>query len=202
MKWKVCGLRDNIDDVANLGPDYVGFIFYPKSPRFVGDDFEMLLIPIGTKKVGVFVNELPEAVLHQVRKYNLDIVQLHGSESPDFCLKIKKEGVEVVKAFAIGDVSDFSSIAQYQHAVDYFLFDTKTEKYGGSGKRFDWRLLGNYTLDKQYFLSGGIDLESISEILKINSPKLHAIDVNSKFFLKPGLKDIQKLKKLKELIKD
>jgi len=196
MKWKVCGLRDNIDEVVALRPDYAGFIFYPKSPRFVGEDFAMPHITSGTKKVGVFVNELKEIVLEKVRKFNLDFVQLHGSESSEDCLSIKGEGVGVIKAIAIGDSSDFDSMVQYQDAVDYFLFDTKTESYGGSGKRFDWGLLEHYSLEKQYFLSGGIDLESIGEIMKIKSPKLHAIDVNSRFELRPGLKDLEELRKI------
>jgi len=123
MKWKVCGLRDNIEEVVALKPDYVGFIFYPKSPRYVGLDFKMPLIPHEVKKVGVFVNESLEAVLKTSKKHLLDFVQLHGKESVQDCLFLKMNGVGVIKAFAIGDSSDFSAALRYQDAVDYFLFD-------------------------------------------------------------------------------
>jgi phosphoribosylanthranilate isomerase len=196
MKWKVCGLRDNIEEVVALEPDYAGFIFYSKSLRFVGMDFKMPPIPHNVKKVGVFVNEKVDVVLMNCKKYKLDFVQLHGSESQEDCKFYKKHGLGVIKAFAIGHSMDFMKTMQYQGDVDYFLFDTKTETYGGSGKKFDWKLLDKYSLEKQYFLSGGIDLESISEIVKIKSPFLHAIDVNSKFEVKPGMKDVKMLKKI------
>jgi len=196
MKWKVCGLRDNIEEVLVLKPDYAGFIFYPKSPRFVGLNFKMPVIPHEVKKVGVFVNENPESVLKTSKKYHLDFVQLHGSELVEDCLFLKKNGVGVIKAISIADSSDFNTTFQYRDAVDYFLFDTKTEAYGGSGKRFEWRLLDHYSMEKQYFLSGGIDLDAIGEIMKIKSHLLLAIDVNSRFEVKPGMKDLKRLKEI------
>jgi phosphoribosylanthranilate isomerase len=196
MKWKVCGLRDNIEEVVALGPDYAGFIFYPKSPRFVGVDFQMPSIPYNVKKVGVFVNEKVEVVLTICEKYKLDFVQLHGSESSEDCQLYKRQGLGVFKALAIGDSSDFMQTNQYQDFVDYFLFDTKTDMHGGSGKKFDWKLLEEYSMEKPFFLSGGIDLESIGEIMKIKSPLLYAIDVNSRFEVRPGLKDVKRLKEI------
>jgi phosphoribosylanthranilate isomerase len=198
MKWKVCGLRDNIEEVVALGPDYAGFIFYPKSPRFVGVDFQMPPIPLSVKKGGVFVNENRDSVLMTCKKYKLDFVQLHGSETPEFCMEIKNKGYGVIKALAIGDVTDFHTMFQYGDTVDYFLFDTKTDVHGGSGKKFDWSLLEEYSMEKPFFLSGGIDLESIAEIKKIKSPLLHAIDVNSRFELMPGLKDVKRLKEIEK----
>ncbi len=202
MKWKVCGLRDNIEEVVALGPDYVGFIFYPKSPRFVGLDFKMPLIPHTVKKVGVFVNEKKDTVLMTCKKHHLDFVQLHGSETPEFCMEIKKKGYGVIKAFAIGDATDFHTMFQYRDTVDYFLFDTKTDVYGGSGQKFNWSLLQYYTLNIPYFLSGGIDLESIGEIMKLKSPLLYAIDLNSRFEVRPGRKDLERLKKFETRLKE
>lgn len=189
MKLKVCGLRDNVQEVAKLCPDYVGFIFYKKSPRYVGDRFTAPKMSSTIKKVGVFVNESIENVIEIVRKYQLDYVQLHGEESVQYCRECQKEGFGVIKAFGIGEGFDFKQLTPFKSVVDFFLFDTKTASYGGSGKTFNWKLLQNYDLKKEYFLSGGISLKNLSELGKIDLEKVHALDVNSRFEIEPGLKD-------------
>lgn len=152
VRWKVCGLRDNISDVVALQPDYIGFIFYSKSPRYVGNNFEMLLINNSTpKKVGVFVNETLDFVHNIFLKYQLDYVQLHGNESPEYCEELMRKKVKVIKAFEMDESFDFGRLKKYESFTDYFLFDTKTKLYGGSGKSFDWRILNKYSLDKSTF---------------------------------------------------
>ena len=200
IRLKICGLRDNIGEVASLQPDYVGFIFYPKSPRYVGAGFRMPEFDRRIQKVGVFVNEPVESVLEKVRIYRLDFAQLHGSESPEVCDMIKNAGVGVIKALQMGDNFDFSQLQQYNATVDYFLFDTKTKLYGGSGNAFNWEILKKYNMGKQYFLSGGISLENLDGLYEVDLSKVHALDVNSKFEMKPGLKNIEKLERLKDFI--
>lgn len=200
VRLKICGLRDNIDEVALLKPDYVGFIFYAKSPRYVGKDFDIPDLDEDIQKVGVFVNEPVESVLEKVRRYGLDNAQLHGSESPEVCELIKNAGVGMIKAFQMDDNFDFGQLQQYNATVDYFLFDTKSKLYGGSGNAFNWEILKKYNMEKQYFLSGGISLENLDRLSAIDLTKVHALDVNSKFELKPGLKDIELLQKLIENI--
>ncbi len=191
----------NIAAVAELQPDYLGFIFYQKSPRVISDVSAELIkyVPSAIKTVGVFVDEDLQIVKQYVIKYNLKAVQLHGQENVDYCETLKSTGVEVIKAFGIGENFDFSKLEAYLNVVDYFLFDTQTPAHGGSGKVFDWNLLVNYKFQKPYFLSGGIDLTHVETINKINDPRLYAVDVNSKFELEPGLKDVEKLK---EFIKE
>jgi phosphoribosylanthranilate isomerase len=196
IKLKVCGLRDNILEVAGLSPDYLGFIFYEKSPRFVGEDFQMPELSIAAKKVGVFVNEQLALVEALIIKHGLDFVQLHGQESPEYCAWFRQKGIGVIKAFAMEEGFDFDQLESYESVVNYFLFDTKTPGYGGSGKSFNWKILQDYRLDKMYFLSGGLNLDNISELEEVDLRKVHAVDVNSRFELRPGLKDIVKLKKL------
>ena len=195
MKLKICGLKDpeNIKAVAGLNPDYIGFIFYPQSKRFVGNDFEMPEIPASIKKVGVFVNESKSTVLEKIGKHKLDYVQLHGNESAEFCAELSKSFTKIIKAFGVDENFDLSSLQGYENHCEYFLFDTKTKEYGGSGKSFDKSILRNYKSSKPYFLSGGIGLEEVSGI-KYQASKCFAIDVNSKFEIEPGVKDIEKLK--------
>ena len=196
---KVCGLREpeNIKQIVQLQPDLVGFIFYPNSPRFAKNlDVNVLSqIPKNIKKIGVFVNEELENILTYVHKYDLDGVQLHGSENHSLCKNIKEEaGILVIKAFSVMSVDNFRVTKDYQNVCDYFLFDTKTDVYGGSGQKFNWNILSSYQGEKEFFLSGGISLEDVKPILKINHPKMAGIDVNSKFEIKPGLKDVEKLR--------
>jgi len=186
----------NIAAVAELQPDYIGFIFYPKSPRLIGEVTAELIkyVPPTLKATGVFVNEELEVVKAYIFKYNLKAVQLHGNESESYCKEIKSTGVEVIKAFGVDENFDFSLLEAYLNVVEYFLFDTQTPAHGGSGKVFDWKLLEKYSFDKPYFLSGGIDLSHATTLKEINDPRLYAIDVNSKFELEPGLKNVEKLK--------
>ena len=186
----------NIANVAELQPDYLGFIFYDKSPRAISSVSAELIkyVPETIKTVGVFVNEDLELVIDNVINYKLKAIQLHGSEDPAYCETLKETGVEVIKAFGIRKGFEFNLLENYLKAVDYFLFDTQTEQHGGSGKQFDWSLLKNYMLDKPYFLSGGIGLEQIEQINEIDDDRLLAIDVNSRFETEPGFKDINKLK--------
>lgn len=204
IKLKVCGMKQaaNIAAVAELHPDYLGFIFYPKSPRFISDVSSELIryIPSPIKTTGVFVDEHLETVKAYVFKHHLKAVQLHGQESDLYCEEIKLTGVEVIKAFGVNEEFDFSKLSKYMNVVDYFLFDTQTAQHGGSGKIFDWQLLKNYQFDKPYFLSGGIDLQHVLQIQEINDPRLYAVDINSKFEIQPGLKDVDKVKEFKNKI--
>jgi phosphoribosylanthranilate isomerase len=203
MKLKVCGMRDveNIKALSELKPDFIGFIFYDKSPRFVANDSsEELLevvnaLPRDTKKVGVFVNATIDYILQNVRKYGLHYVQLHGNEMPDFCRNLKFKGVNIIKAFRIDNSFIFSQLNNYKPHVDFFLFDAKGDGYGGNGISFDWSILKKYDNEKPYFLAGGISLENIDELESI-IPKPYAIDVNSKFEISPAMKDIEKLSEL------
>jgi len=204
LKIKICGMKHaaNIAAVAALQPDYLGFIFYAKSPRFISDISAELIkyVPASIKTTGVFVNETLENVLASIAKYNLKACQLHGQETVAYCQQVKATGVEVIKAFGISEGFDFDSLTQYEDAVDYFLFDTQTVAHGGSGKVFNWALLSAYQLNKPYFLSGGIDLQHAAIINNLNDQRLYAVDVNSKFEIEPGLKDAEKLATFKQLI--
>jgi phosphoribosylanthranilate isomerase len=195
-------MRDpaNIAEVAALQPDYMGFIFYEKSPRFVGDDFEMPAIPVGIKKVGVFVNETTEAIVNKVNRYKLDFVQLHGNESSAQCLELKDQGVKIIKAFSVDKDFKFESVEPYANFVSYFLFDTKGKYFGGNATAFDWSLLQQYSLQIPFFLSGGISIDNVSDIHKIGTRKLHSIDVNSGVERSAGVKDLNKIKDLKRAV--
>ena len=194
MLIKVCGLRDNFQEVAALKPDFAGMIFYEKSPRFVGkNDSEILKQKIlGVKKVGVFVNASENYIFDSVLKYSLDFVQLHGGETVDFCEKIRQK-VPVIKAFGILSEEDLVAAQNYAQTVDYLLFDTKTKGYGGSGQKFDWKMLENIVFKKKFFLSGGISLEDLAEIKALKINDLAGVDLNSRFELSPAKKDIEKL---------
>ncbi|MES2418085.1 MAG: phosphoribosylanthranilate isomerase [Bacteroidota bacterium] len=190
----------NIAAVAALQPDYMGFIFYPKSPRCISEVSAELIkyVPSSIKTTGVFVNEALETVKVFIDKYALKAVQLHGNESEDYCAALKTKGVEIIKAFGVTKNFDFSLLETYLNTVDELLFDTQTPDYGGSGKRFDWTLLNEYPFEKPYFLSGGIDLDDVTAIREIKDTRLYAIDVNSKFEVEPGFKVVEKLKVFKE----
>jgi phosphoribosylanthranilate isomerase len=204
MKIKVCGLRDpdNIKAISALAPDYMGFIFHERSPRFVDElSLEILeALPATINKTAVFVNENAETINKLIDKYNFDFIQLHGDESPDFCNSFRDKAI-VIKAFGVNDDFDFKQLVKYNKKVDLFLFDTKTDKHGGSGIIFDWSILDKYELDVPFFLSGGISLDNIEEVKYINHPKLYGIDLNSKFEVSPGLKSIEKLEKAFNIFK-
>ena len=204
LKVKICGMKDpgNIMEVAKLEPDMMGFIFYKSSIRYVGDVFNPEVIhqlPQGIKKTGVFVNADLFEIEGKIWKYSLDIIQLHGDESPETCKQLINSGIKVIKAFKITNEDSFKNCIDYISCTDYFLFDSKN---GGSGNKFDWKLLVNYPLGHPFFLSGGISEDDVSEIKKINNPAFSGIDLNSRFEINPGLKDIKILKKfISELYK-
>ena len=162
MVLKVCGMKypDNVKAVAELFPDYMGFIFYKPSKRYCGDTLSPELVrslPSSIIKTGVFVDEKEEEVLNIAKTYDLQAIQLHGHESPEYCLSIRDTGLQVIKAFHIDEKFDLATLEPYNRVADFFLFDTKTDLYGGSGKSFDWDLLKEYDNKVPLFLSGGID---------------------------------------------
>ena len=195
---------DNILEVSQLLPDYMGFIFWEKSSRFF--DGELPELPQSIQKVGVFVDATLDEIILKIKKYNLNLIQLHGKESVSFCLDLKTETknlkqnqIEIIKVFSILDDFDFSILNDYETVCNYFLFDTKGKLPGGNGIIFDWKVLEKYPSTKPFFLSGGIGIEeiaSVKQLLKTNLP-IHSIDINSKFEIEPGLKNIQLLKDLK-----
>ena len=210
MKIKVCGMKypENIAEVAALQPDYLGFIFWEPSPRYFSGDIPPL--PETVMKVGVFVDAPLSSVVEKVRVYELDLIQLHGRETAAFCKSLRKElekmgtnkedtfkEVGIVKAMAVGSDFNFEDLNTYRDVVDYFLFDSKGPLPGGNGFGFNWELLRDYSLDTPFFLSGGIGLhevENLNNFLKTPvAEKCHAIDVNSAFEQKPGLKDARTL---------
>ena len=207
-KIKICGMREgeNIKEIASLLPDYLGFIFYKKSARY----FEGIIPEISKsiKRTGVFVNETIDEILTKISQYDLQAVQLHGNESPEFVRLLRNEigdNIEIIKAFAVDYDFNFERIKDFENHCDYFLFDTKGKLPGGNGEKFDWNLLSKYTGTKSIFLSGGIgmdDLENFKNIKKINF-RIQGFDFNSKLELKPGLKSselaknvIQEIRKL------
>ena len=205
VKLKICGMKhpENIQEIASLEPDYLGFIFWDKSIRKM--DYETIpKIPLNIKKVGVFVDESIHEIFAKVNQFKLDVVQLHGNENVVFCKNVKKIGVEVIKAFSIDNDFDFSTVKDYEPFVNYFLFDTKGKLPGGNGISFDWKILEKYPYEKPFFLSGGIgntEVDAIKDFLKTEASKhCVAIDINSRFELKPGYKSKIKLKKFKVLL--
>lgn len=201
VKLKICGMRDpaNIAEVSALRPDYMGFIFYDKSPRYTGENFVLPQLPISIKKVGVFVNETNERILTIVKKYNLDFVQLHGDESAEQCANLSDK-VSVIKAFSIDEDFAFESINPFKESVTYFLFDTKGKYYGGNSKTFNWKLLEKYDQQIPFFLSGGISVNNIEGVKSFANLNIHALDVNSGVEIDPGLKDIDRIKELKHVL--
>ncbi|WP_431127963.1 phosphoribosylanthranilate isomerase [Flagellimonas flava] len=246
MKLKVCGMKFNPSEVAQLQPNFLGFIFWEPSARYFQG--EMPELPKSIKKIGVFVDAEVEEVLEKVEAFSLDGVQLHGNESPKYCQELRhaelparpaggdsashSNGIPkqvqdiqlslraqsrsgknkvstaldltIIKVFSIKDSFDFSILEPYEKVCDFFLFDTKGKLPGGNGYAFDWSILKEYPSTKPYFLSGGIGLESVEDLMDFMaspaSKYCHAIDVNSKFETEPGLKDIEQLKKFKELL--
>jgi phosphoribosylanthranilate isomerase len=196
MKLKICGMKypDNIIEVGALLPDYMGFIFWKKSARYF--DGDMPELPKSIRKTGVFVNESISVIEEKVTKYDLQAVQLHGQETVAFCSELKTKfgtSIEIIKVFSADENFDFSVLKPYESVCDFFLFDTKGKLPGGNGTTFDWKILDNYPSTKPFFLSGGIgiaELDSIKEISKTNLP-IYAIDINSKFEIEPGLKNVQ-----------
>ena len=222
MIIKVCGMRDpeNIRALQQLDIDWMGFIFWPQSPRFVQmvssragiiPDYSSLkedrptakgqTTTTNIKRVGVFVDEMPQSIVTRVYNYHLDIVQLHGSESRAMIENLRRTlvpdiqpNIKIMKAISIGNADDFKKTADYEEVVDFFLFDTKCQEVGGSGRRFDWALLDAYQGGTPFILSGGIAPDMAPDILKIKHPQFLGIDLNSQFETEPGFKDIDKVK--------
>ncbi|WP_142686155.1 phosphoribosylanthranilate isomerase [Chitinophaga polysaccharea] len=199
MRIKVCGIT-RINDLQGLldnEVDYAGFIFYERSPRFAGNKIDARSVreTTGITKVGVFVNAPLEQIQRTVNDYGLDLVQLHGDETPEFCAAVRAF-IPVVKAFRIGDnVNWQTEVAPFIPATDYFLFDTASVKgYGGTGEKFNWELLQTYPFDQPFFLSGGITPEQGTEIREMQIPALFAADVNSRFEDSPGVKNLALVK--------
>lgn len=209
MKLKICGMKyqDNMTKVAALQPDYLGFIFYDKSAR----NFDTIIPKISgaIKKTGVFVNEDLQVVIEKIKTFDLQAVQLHGEETPEYCDDLKNRhaelvsaSLEIIKVFSIKNEFNFEVLKLYESVCDYFLFDTKGKHPGGNGYTFDWNVLNAYPSTKPFFLSGGIgfdEIEAVKEFQKSTASKYcYALDVNSKFEIEPGLKDIELLKKFKQ----
>lgn len=198
MKLKICGNTnpDNIQAIMPLAPDYLGFIFHPGSPRYIGKNEDIrcfIASQSGVLKTGVFVNASLIDVRIQAKAYRLDLAQLHGSESPEYCRSVART-MPVIKAFGISDRFDFDLTHAYQNSCRYFLFDTDCAGYGGSGQSFDWSLLQRYKGNTPFFLSGGIGPEHVPVIKSIRHELLMGVDVNSRFESAPGIKNFHCLK--------
>lgn len=210
MRVKVCGMTgiDQVRQLDAMGVDFAGFIFYPKSPRYVvrhltGEQVKKARLRLG--KVGVFVNATYDEVMRQVDDYGLDMVQLHGDETPRFCEQLANY-ITVIKVFRMSENDPIDWIIRpYQDSCDMFLFDTEGVGYGGTGKKFNWDVLKNANIDKLFFLSGGIELGDVERLKTFSmepvARKLFAIDVNSKFENSPGVKDLKKVKTLLDNMK-
>ncbi len=216
MVIKVCGMRDaqNIREVSQLGVDMIGMIFYPKSPRYVEmqsshagiiPDYVKEDINIKSAKsparVGVFVDDMVQNIVTRVVNYHLDYVQLHGNEPREMCENLRltldpdiRPGIKIIKAISVSDASDIQKYKEYVGAVDLFLFDTKCKTVGGSGQQFDWQVLEQYDGEIPFLLSGGIGPENASRLHAFHHPKYIGIDLNSRFEIEPGVKDVEKLK--------
>ena len=196
---KVCGMRDteNIRAVDQLPIDWMGFIFWPKSKRYVSEFPDYM--PINAKRVGVFVDEDIEQVRRIADDYALDIIQLHGSETPEYASQLREW--EIIKAFNIATAEDLEATKSYEGAVDYFLFDTKATLPGGSGQQFDWSILYAYKGETPFLLSGGIGPDDAERVRVFHHPKCLGIDLNSRFETAPGLKDVSKLREFIEKVK-
>jgi phosphoribosylanthranilate isomerase len=209
MKLKVCGLKspENIEQLTKLDVDFMGFIFFERSKRFIADTLSKEIlrdIPNPIKKVAVFVNARSEDILWCLKdyEYEFDYIQCHGDETPEFCQGLKKMGFGIIKAFQMDEEFDFSQLKAYESVVDYYLFDTSSKNYGGSGKKFDWTLLNKYRGNKPFFLSGGIQADDAGRIQNFNHPQFYAIDINSGFEDAPGLKNIDLIKTFSEKLKE
>jgi phosphoribosylanthranilate isomerase len=206
MKIKICGMKvpSNIAEIAALKPDYMGFIFYEKSPRSVINEniAEFVKqIPETITKTGVFVNESVATILKICEAYDLNSIQLHGNETIQDCMELKKSNLEIIKAFQLHTDFDFNSLNPYVEHCHHFLFDTASQNYGGTGAAFDWQILEKYTQQKTFFLSGGIGLDNIEEALKLKHKMLVGLDINSQIEEYTGFKSVTKTNTLINKIK-
>jgi phosphoribosylanthranilate isomerase len=209
MNIKVCGITQlkQLQQLDGLDIDFAGLIFYKESPRYMGDKIkkgDLKNSDFDLKKTGVFVNADYDEIMQLVEDYSLDVVQLHGDESPEICEALSDE-VEVIKAFRVGDgnTSIDEMVADYDEACDYYLFDasSKDGAFGGTGKQFDWKLIGKSKIEKPFFLSGGIGLEDLAKVKGFKHPDYYGIDINSKFEKEPGVKDMALLLQLRQALK-
>lgn len=198
MRWKVCGLKNytNINEVAKFMPDYMGFIFYPKSPRYVGENFHLPLVSEKIKKVGVFVNEPMDFVVQTVRNYSLDYAQLHGEEDAKYIQELRMKGLRLIKAVSVETKKDFAGLENLE--VDFFIFDTKIKgARGGTGLKFNWNIIPK-NFSKPFLIAGGLSVEDLDN--EFNHPQLRGWDFNSKLEIEPGLKDLAKVEALSKAI--
>jgi phosphoribosylanthranilate isomerase len=201
LKLKICGVKDalNYKELIPLNPEFIGLNFYKKSPRYVGEEKRFLKNET-TALTGVFVDEGVE-IIQQIAKYHdLDYLQLHGNETADYCRQLKDSGYKIIKVFRVGGDFDFTLLEPYLEYCHYFLFDTAGRQPGGNGKVFNWELLNYYPYKKPYFLAGGLSPDNMHEVLQLDLPQLFALDINSGFEDEPGIKNIEKVKELKELL--
>lgn len=204
IQVKICGMREvqNMLDVAALQPDFMGFIFYEKSPRYVGNDFD---IPEGfpdtISRVGVFVNESTKQILELAERHALDYLQLHGDESVEQVKELWNSNSKIIKVFSVDAGFDFNITKSYQPYCDYFLFDTKGKHYGGNATLFDWNLLKKYDQKVPFFLSGGLNSDNVNKALAIDDLNLFALDLNSGVEISPGLKDAGKIRRVIDAIR-
>ena len=197
MNTKVCGITQlkQLQQLDGLDIDFAGLIFYKDSPRYLGDKIakeDLKNSDFDLKKVGVFVNSNYDEIMQVVEDYGLDVVQLHGDETPDLCEELS-EDVEVIKAFKVKDskVSIDEMVADYDEVCDYYLFDTaSSEVEGGTGKQFDWKVLSKAKIEKPFFLSGGIGVDDVAKVKAFKHPDYYAVDINSKVEKEPGVKDM------------
>jgi phosphoribosylanthranilate isomerase len=203
LRIKVCGMKytQNRQEVEKLDVDFLGYIFYGPSKRFVGETPESGLFNSEKPKVGVFVDENAFEIMALAKNLGFEWVQLHGKENPKTCQMLKRQGLKIIKAFSVDENFDFETTEPYEKVANYFLFDTKTENHGGSGQKFSWAVLEKYEGHIPFFLSGGIGPDDVESILKINHPKLTGVDLNSGFEDEPGVKNIEKLEKFIAKIK-
>ena len=186
----------NIEQVAQLGVDMMGFIFYPKSPRYVSYVLARSDADRKVCRVGVFVNDSIPEILDKIHSFSLNAVQMHGNESRELCEQLREANgdIKIIKAISVSNAGDIQKYKEYVGAVDYFLFDTKCKTVGGSGQQFDWQVLEQYDGEVPFLLSGGIGPEDASRLHAFHHPKCIGIDLNSRFEIKPGVKDVEKLK--------
>lgn len=188
----------NILEVAGLQPEYMGFIFYEKSPRCVPADFKIPAeFPVTVKRVGVFAHKEPEQIMNRVHQHKLDFVQLHGNESVACCERLKDKNIGVIKVFCVEDEFDFNITKTYSDVANYFLFDTKGKYRGGNGQVFDWNILHRYNQETPFFLSGGLSVGNIANVNTLKNLNLHAIDVNSGVETSVGIKSMECITNLK-----
>lgn len=190
---KVCGMieGENIRNVEEQGVDMIGFIFYPHSPRYLCKTPGYL--PARAKRVGVFVNESRENIRMYACRFGLDYIQLHGTESPGYCHSLQANGLRLIKAFSVSRTEDLLLTSAYNGLCDYFLFDTQSPGYGGSGNCFDWNLLHSYSAPTPFLLSGGIHPYSAKAIQEFRHSRFAGIDLNSRFETAPGIKEVERI---------